>query len=208
MKIEPESEALTPRWNGQLPSVPLLTLEPSTPGSVAWTAEVAFGGKAEFVKMLQLMVVGGGRTVEQRWRDAVSLQLRWDREGTEWNLNQLCAALDIGHGEMLAFVGQGVTAMNRHLAGLKAAQAAPDVIESAIMASRDMEKGGKDREMLLKIAGVIEPSGPGVVINNSNQVAVVNKEQLRTPLLKFREVQAEIDGAVRGEVVEGEIVQS
>ena len=196
-------EQLVPRLGGRLPALQI-ALAPDTPGSVEWTANAVFGGRLEFKKLLQQLVVTTGAQGEQKWRDLVSLDLRLTEAGESFDLNQLCATAGVDGRELLAFVGRGVQQMYAGLARMKAALAAPHVVDLAHLAAEDLEKGGKDREMLLKIAGVIEMGGPGVVINNSNQVAVVNKEQLRAPLLKFREVQREVDEAVR--VVDGEVI--
>lgn len=205
-------DKLVSRLQGSLPAVKL-GLPADTPGSPEWTANAVFGGRLEFKKMLQQLVVGAGAQGEQRWRDLVSLDLRLAERGEDVDLNQLCATAGVDGRELLAFVGRGVQSMYAGLARLKASLAAPGVIDVAELAAQDPEKGRGDREMLLRIAGVIEPSG-GVVINNTAVAqarAEAGGDSLRAPLMQFRETLGEIDRAARdavdGEVVEGEVVE-
>ena len=75
-----------------------------------------------------------------------------------------------------------------------------------MVAAREPETGGKDREMLLKIAGVLQDKG-GVNVNVNQQVGVkVGKDELLAPLRQFSGVAEEIDNEVRN-VVDAEIVE-
>lgn len=201
-------EKLVPRGNGRLP-VLQVALAPDTPGSVEWTANSVFGGRLEFKKLLQQLVVSAGSEGDQRWRDLVSLDIRLTEAGESPDLNQLCATAGVDGRELLAFVGKGVQQMYAGLARLKAVLHAPQIVDLARLAAEDLEKGRGDREMLLKIAGVIEPSG-GITINNTaNAVAQASvKEELRNPFRRFRDVASEVDEAVRAadDVVDGEVI--
>lgn len=204
-----ENEQLIPRGlPGKLPAIVLEAPPPETPGSVAWVAEAVFGGQRQFEDMLTSIVVGQGAKGELRWRQFVSAILKLRETNQEYNLNQLCLTLDVPARDLMALVGAGVKEVQAGIAVLKASLAAPEVISYALAASRDPEKGKGDREMLLKIAGVIEPSGPGVSVNVNQQVGIkVGKEELLAPLRQFQGVAEEIDNSVRGDVVEGEVVE-
>lgn len=203
------SEQLVPRGlTGKLPAIALEAPPPETPGSVAWVAEAVFGGQRQFEDMLTSIVVGQGAKGDPKWRQLVSLVIKLRETSGDYNLNQLCQTLEIPGKDLLQFVGAGVQEVQKVMATVKASLAAPQVIDSAILASMDPEKGKGDREMLLKIAGVIEPSGPGVSINMQQNVGIkVGKEELLAPLRQFQGVAEEIDNSVRGDVIEGEIVQ-
>jgi hypothetical protein len=202
------NEQLIPRGlPGKLPALVLEAPPPETPGSVAWVAEAVFGGQRQFEDMLTSIVVGQGAKGDPKWRHLVSVILKLREVGEIYNLNQLCMTLNITSQSLLEFIGTGVRTIQSHIATMKASLAAPDVINSALMASQDWEKGGKDREMLLKIAGVIEPSGSGVSVNVNQQVSMkVGKEELLAPLRQFQGVAEAIDNSVRGEAIDGEIV--
>lgn len=203
-----ESNELVPRGlTGKLPALVLEAPPPETPGSVAWVAEAVFGGQRQFEDMLTSIVVGQGAKGELRWRQFVSTILKLRETNQEYNLNQLCLTLDVSARDLMALVGAGVKEVQAGIAVLKASLAAPEIIQYSLIASRDPEKGKGDREMLLKIAGVIEPSGPGVSVNVNQQVSMkVGKEELLAPLRQFQGVAEAIDNSVRGEVIDGEIV--
>lgn len=193
------------RRPGVLPAIVLEAPPPETPGSVAWVAEAVFGGQRQFEDMLQAIVVGQGAQGEHRWRDLVSVILRLRDSGTDYNLNQLCLTLGISASELLSFVGQGVQEVQKGIAVMKASLAAPQVIAWSTAAAADLESGTKDREMLLKIAGVI-PEKSGVNVNVNQQVGVkIGKEELLAPLRQFNGVATEIDSVLR-DAVDGEIV--
>lgn len=203
------SEQLVPRGlTGKLPALVLEAPPSETPGSVAWVAEAVFGGQRQFEDMLTSIVVGQGAKGDLKWRHLVSVILKLRDSGELYNLNQLCVSMDLATESLLSFVGSGLGEIQKHISVMKAKLAAPEVIEYAQLAMRDLEKGRGDREMLLKIAGVIEPSGPGVSINMQQNVGIkVGKEELLAPLRQFQGVAEEIDNSVRGDVIEGEIIE-
>ena len=190
---------------GVLPAIVLEASPPETPGSVAWVAEAVFGGQRQFEDMLQSIVIGQGAQGDHRWRELMSVILRFRDSGTDYNLNQLCSTLGLSGSELLAFVGQGVQEVQKGIAVMKASLKAPEVIDWALMAAQDPESGTKDRQMLLTIAGVLQDKG-GVNVNVNQQVAMkVGKEELLAPLRQFNGAATEIDSALR-DVVDGEIV--
>lgn len=198
---------LLARRQAPLPAIQLDAPPPETPGSVAWVAEAVFGGQRQFEDMLQSIVVGQGAAGDHRWRQLVSSLIRYREAGTNYNLNQVCLALGIPTGELLAFVGSGVREVQNALVGMQASLAASEVIQYSLMASRDVEYGFKDRQMILEIAGAKAGSGGGVNVNVQQNVAVkVGKEDLIAPLRQFKGVAEEIDNTVRGEVVDGELI--
>jgi len=194
------------RRPGVLPAIVLDAPPPDTPGSVAWVAQAVFGGQRQFEDMLQAIVVGQGASGEHKWRELVSVILRLRDSGKPYNLNQLCLTLNLSASELLAFVGQGVQDVQKGIAMMKASLAAPDVIDYSLAAAMDPMAGSKDREMLLKIAGVLQDKG-GVNVNVNQQVGIkVGKDELLAPLRQFSGVATEIDSALRDNVVDGELL--
>lgn len=197
---------LIPRGRN-LPQIQLDAPPPETPGSVAWVAEAVFGGQRQFEDMLQSIVVGQGERGDYKWRQLVSLILKYRETNEPYNLNQLCLTSGISASEMLSFVGSGVREVQIAMTSLKASLAAPEVVDYALMAARDVEYGHKDRAMLLEMAGAKAGSGGGVNVNVNQQVALKGgKEDLIAPLRQFKGVAEEIDSSVRDNVVEGEII--
>ena len=194
------------RRTGYLPAISLDAPPPETPGSVAWAAEAIFGGQRQFEDMLQTIVVGQGSKGEHRWRDLVSVILRLRESGQSYNLNQLCVTLDIPASDLMALVGEGVRETQASLARTKASLLSQEIIDWAHAAAREPEAGFKDREMLLRIGGVLPDKG-GVSVNVNQQVGVkIGKDELLAPLRQFSGVAEEIDNSVR-EIVEGEVVE-
>ena len=159
------------RRTGYLPAISLDAPPPETPGSVAWAAEAIFGGQRQFEDMLQTIVVGQGSKGEHRWRDLVSVILRLRESGQSYNLNQLCVTLDIPASDLMALVGEGVRETQASLARTKASLLSQEIIDWAHAAAREPEAGFKDREMLLRIGGVLPDKG-GVSVNVNQQVGV------------------------------------
>lgn len=198
---------LLARRQAPLPQIQLDAPPPETPGSVAWVAEAVFGGQRQFEDMLQSIVVGQGAAGDYKWRQLVSTILKLRDTGKEYNLNQLCLTLGLSGQELLSFVGTGVREIQANIAGMKASLIAPEIVDYAAMAARDVEYGHKDRAMLLEMAGAKAGSGGGVNVNVQQNVALkVGKEDLIAPLRQFKGVAEEIDSSVR-EVVDGEIVE-
>ena len=194
------------RRTGYLPAISLDAPPPETPGSVAWAAEAIFGGQRQFEDMLQTIVVGQGSKGEHRWRDLVSVILRLRESGQSYNLNQLCVTLDIPASDLMALVSEGVGETQASLARTKASLLSQEIIDWAHAAAREPEAGFKDREMLLRIGGVLPDKG-GVSVNVNQQVGVkIGKDELLAPLRQFSGVAEEIDNSVR-EVIDGEIIQ-
>ncbi len=182
-------------------------------GGVDWTFNAMFGGGEDGVKIVESLVVGQGPGANQAWTTFLlaythqkELAERENRPAP--SLNAILAAIDVPAGVLLDSIVSSVRQLNARIAQIKISQAADIVREAALMAAMDPEKGFKDREMLLKSAGVIESGGgPGVQVNVNQQVAVkVNNEDLKTPLRQFRTEIKDIDDITRGNVVEGEII--
>lgn len=199
---------LLARRQAPLPQIQLDAPPPETPGSVAWVAEAVFGGQRAFEDMLQSIVVGQGDKGDHRWRQLVSIILKLRDTGEAYNLNQLCQSINLPAEELLHFVGSGVAQVHRAMVGIKASLVAPEILDYAVMAARDVEYGHKDRAMLLEMAGAKVSGGGGVNVNVNQQVALkVGKEDLIAPLRQFKGVAEEIDSSVRDNIVEGEIIE-
>lgn len=183
------------------------------PGGVDWAFGAMFGGIEQGVALVESLVAGQGDKADRRW---VSFLLGY-RSKCEENeaaglpapsLNSIVHAMQIPANEFLATVTGSLRTLNVTLGQVRIAQSLPLVVEAAVAAALDPERGGKDREILMKIAGLIESSqNPGIQVNVNQQVAVrATAEDLKTPLRRFRREVEDLDDIARGTVVEGEIV--
>lgn len=216
-KTEKERKAEQARKNfailakDRLPPLKMIAPPPNQVGTVSWAADVLFGGKDAFEDLLISMVSVGREQEDLKWRRLVNLILKLresDRRfEREYTLNQVCQTLDINANDVLAYVGKGLKQFQKTMAEVKASLHAVEMVGIAVEAARDTEKGGKDREMVLKIAGVMKENG-GVAVNvQQNNTVKIGKEELMAPLRQFQGLQEEIDDSVRGQIVEGEIVE-
>lgn len=208
-KLGRENAPLIPRRQ-RLRQMTMAAPPPETPGSADWLAAAVFGTVSEFERMFEALVVGGGAAVDDRWRQMLSLMVRARAAEQPYTLNQLCVALDVPFGELTQFVGRGTAAVYGELARQKVKMALPQVVEATVAAGMDLEKGTKDREMLLKIGGVLENGGGGVNVSVNQQVMTkvqVGKDELLSPLRQFSGLNEELDGVAKGQVIDGEILE-
>jgi hypothetical protein len=191
-----------------LPQIPA-----SQVGGVDWTFTNMFGSVEEGVRMVESLVAGQGAKAEQKWilfllayRNKQEEALALGREAP--SLNSICALLEIEAPEFLGTIVQGIKRLSVALGQVKVAQAIGEVIESSLEAARDPEKGSKDREMLLKMGGMLEDKA-GVSVSVNQQVGIQFKgEDLKAPLRQFKKEIEELDNIARDSenVVEGELV--
>ena len=194
---------LVKREKGPWPQRPAEAPPPHAEGSLDWTANMVFGSRESLLEQLE--------SLGEEWRYFCVVFRQWQRDArqqglAEPTLNELGVALKIPPQDFWQKVFNSVAALRKTQALLQAALASPQVIATAVAAAQDLEKGGKDREMLLKIAGVLE-GGQGVTVNvQQNNFQGRDAERAKTPLLQFSETVTELDELGR-DVIEGEIVE-
>lgn len=182
---------------------------PGQPGSVDWTMTTLFGSTSRAVNMIESLVAGQGENADEKWVRFVLLYRQWEIQYNRGELpapptlNQVCHSLNFDTGVFIRELQGGMQQLMRGLAQMKTQLAVPDVIDNLTTRASTPEADIKDVELTLKIAGVIEEkNGLNVQINNSNQVAMLNKgerDKLKTPLLQFSDTVMDIDDEVRKE---------
>jgi hypothetical protein len=179
----------------------------SQPGSVDWTLNMIFGSSHRALQMIESLVAGQGDNADERWVQFILVYKKWQIEFDRGDLdksptfNQVCHTLNLPTEQFLRDLQMGVQNVMTKVAHLKASLAVPEVMDMVIERAKAEDADVKERELHLKIAGVIdEKGGVNVNINNSNQVAVLNKgekDKMKTPLLQFSQTVTEIDDEVR-----------
>lgn len=197
----------------QLKNLPVIPKEQI--GGLDWTFQNMFGSVEKGIRLVESLVVGQGSRADKDWAMfLLAYQSEKERaaahgEGVP-SLNSIAAALDLKVSDLVGKMVEGVTQLNLALAKVQVASAMPALVDSAIQSAMTLE-GGKDREMLFKVGGLIQDQKGGVNVSVSQNVGVSVKQQaeaLKNPLRQFRDDMAEIDRAVRdGSVVDGEVVE-
>lgn len=207
--------SLVTRRSGK-PQPPSLTAPtPEQPGSIDWGASLLFGGSAQLISMLESIVAGQGDTAERRWIDFCIRYREWERQYLGGKLlipptlNQVCHSFKIRHEDFWLFLSASVQSLYSKLGQLKASLVSSQVIEFSISAAADLEKGGKDRELLLKLAGLLSDKS-GVQVNVNQQVSMPtlgDRTRLSTPLLQFSDALRAIDDDARSlEAIDADFV--
>lgn len=208
-KILIRPKGLQNKLRAKLPDIPASQI-----GGVDWTFTQMFGSVKEGIKMVEALVAGQGSKADQRWVNLLLAYKNKQEEALELgreapSLNSICHLLDIPFGEFLSTITEGIKALSVALGKQRVAGAMLEVIDSSIAASRTLE-GTKDREMLLKMGGMLEDGKAGVNVSVNQQVGVqIKAEDLKAPLRQFKPEIEELDNIARegGSVVEGEIVK-
>jgi hypothetical protein len=222
----PDGSLLARGQRGGVPDLPARAPSAQQPGSVHWAAMLIFGTAERFVQTLESIVAGQGQLAEADWQRACVLYREWQRRyrlgiiKREPTLNDVAYVLKLDTETFFGRISIAMQGLFSKVAALKAIAAAPELVDLTLDAARDLEKGGKDRELALRIAGVIADK-PGLAVNVGVQVnnQITNKGP--APLAQFRETVEELDSAVRDaaigraalppadmtNIVEGEIVE-
>lgn len=209
----PKDRQVLPWGKGRIPALPEASSPPSQLGSLSWTAMQMFGGEDEMMDMLVSAIQSQGAGADEKW---VRLCQLWGAWGEEWEkgrlrrkptLNDLAEYTGLETAMLVRFLAANVQALYGAIGQVKASMAAPLVVRAAIEAAMDPEYGGKDRELVLKIAGILQ-QGPGTVVNvQQNNQTVVGQAALKAPLKQFEALDEEIDLEVReGMILDGEVV--
>lgn len=117
------------------------------------------------------------------------------------NLNQVAFRLKVNTNEIFDLVTEGTKRLAGRMSTIRASQLSPQVIEAAGQFALDPD-GYKDRELILKVSGVIQDQ-KGINITNNNQVGVKVETNIKIPEAvskRFQETIHEIDESVREDV--------
>lgn len=176
---------------------------PGQPGSVDWTMTHLFGSPESAIQMIESLVAGQGGNADDKWLRFILLYRKWELEGLHPTLNQVCHSLDFEASVFLRELQGGIQQMMKGVATLKAALAVPEVMDMVVERAKKEEADVKERELALRIGGVLdERGGVNVQINNTQQSVILNKgdkDRQKAPLLQFRDTVEAIDDEVRRE---------
>src|SRR5262245_13798865 len=168
---------------------------PGQIGSVDWTMAHLFGSREKALEIIESLVAGQGDNADEKWVRFLLLYKQWEIQFNRGelierpNFNQVCHSLNFDAGQFIGELQNGMKYLFTKLGALKATLAIPAIVDKVVEVAESDEGDVKDRELALKLAGMIDDkSGVNVQINNSNQVAVLNKgekDRMKSPLLQF-----------------------
>ena len=175
------------------------------PGSVDWTVMNMFGDIEKGVQMIESLVAGQGSQADERWIKFCLLYREWElrwRKGEypdKPTLNQVCWSLDFDAKTFLVGMQREIQTTMSTIGHLRAALQIPAIVDKVVEVALSDEGDTKDRELALKLGGMIEEkSGVQVNVQQNNQVVLKgDKERMKTPLLQFSETVEAIDVEVR-----------
>jgi len=182
---------------------------PGQIGSVDWTMAHLFGSTDKAIELIESLVAGQGENASEKWVRFLLLYKQWEIQYKKGDLdsaptlNQVCHSLDFDARDFIGELQVGIKSLFTKVGAIKATMAIPAIVDKVIDVAESDEGDTKDRELALRLAGMIDDkSGVNVQINNSNQVAVMNKgdkDRMKSPLLQFSETVEIIDEEVRKE---------
>jgi hypothetical protein len=182
---------------------------PSQIGSVDWTMCHMFGDREKAVEIIESLVSGQGENADEKWVRFVLLYRQWEiqyRRGdleVPPNLNQVCHSLNFDARELLGELQMGMRGLFTKIGAIKATMEIPAIVDKVIEVALSDEGDKGDRELALKLGGMIEDkSGMNVNIHNTNQNAIMlkgEKDRMKSPLLQFSDTVIDIDDEVRKE---------
>jgi hypothetical protein len=199
-------EGLNNKLKKEMPDIPAEQI-----GGLDWTLKNMFGSLGEGIRTIEALVVGQGSKADPRWPAFLLAYRRkcedaLDKGEQEPSMNSVAALLDISVPEFLGSITKAIQQLSLNLSQIKVAQNLPTIVDASIEAAKDLEKGGKDREMLMKVGGLINEQ-KGVNVSVNQQVGVsIKKEDLAAPLRQFSKEIKDLDEIAREEIVEGEVV--
>lgn len=187
---------------------------PDAPGSLDWTARQVYGSSEALEGLMETLARGGN----EFWRRFLLQLKQWELDYSRGKLpdpptlNQVAYGLKLSTVALMERLTADTTALYSQIGKQKAALASLSALDSTIMASRDLEKGFKDRELLLKLGGTLQDDrGPLVAIQNNQTTNLVAAQPV---LSQFSEQAAELDAKLRlearrphADIVEGEICE-
>lgn len=188
-------------------------------GSLEWVASAAYGGKDQMMELAWSLAASQDGECRPEFREFIDAWLHYEelyKEGkleARATLNQVALALKgkFGAAEFVEWLARGISHMCNLVARQKLALETDGIIKMAVEVAKTPD-GFRDRKMLLESQGIVT-TGPAISIQN-NQVAVGKvsmgareRDEMKSPLLKFRGTMQGVDDAVRGQVIDGEIIE-
>lgn len=97
-------------------------------------------------------------------------------DNQELSVLDICKKLDLYPGDVVAMFGDAVMAAANLEGYIKLAASLPEIVDSAVTSSQLPGKEGfSDREMLLKISGMLPEESKGVKVNVQQNVGVIGQ---------------------------------
>lgn len=200
------------------PPLPLKAPSEFVVGSLEWVASAAYGGKDQMMELAWSLAASQGPDCRADFREFIDAWLHYEEQYNEGKLearatlNQVALALKgkFGAAEFVEWLARGISHMCNLVARQKLALETEGIVQMAVEVAKTPD-GHRDRKMLLEATGIVQ-SGPAIQIQN-NQMAVGKvtmgareREEMKTPLLRFRGTMQGVDDVVRGQVVDGEVI--
>lgn len=195
---------------------PKLDAPPATqPGSVDWTVTRMFGSVDDGVRYIESLVAGQGDQAHDRWVNFCLLYREWEAKfhdgllPTKPTLNQVCHSLDFDARQFLGELQVGMQSVMVKMGAIRAAMAIPEVVNKSIEVALSDEGDTKDRELALRLGGMIQDK-TGVQVNvqqnnTNNNVLKSDRDRMKNPLLQFSQTVEAIDNDAR-EAIDAEVI--
>lgn len=182
---------------------------PNQVGSVDWWAIQMFQSRQRAIDMIESLVAGQGDNADEKWLRVVLLYKQWEIQHKRGEipepptLNQVCHSLNFDAGTFQTELQNGVMNVMQNAARGMAIMASTEIMEKVIERAKSDNADIRERELPLKIAGVIDEKGNSVNVQINNQQNNImlksEKEKMKTPLLQFSDTIIDIDNEVRRE---------
>lgn len=201
------------------PPLPLKAPGEFVVGSLEWVASAAYGGKDQMMELAWSLAASQGSECRPEFREFIDAWLHYEQQHAEGilearaTLNQIAMALKgkFSAAEFVEWLARGISHMCNLVARQKLALETDGIIQMAVQVAKTPD-GHRDRKMLLESQGIVT-TGPAISIQN-NQVAVGKvamgareRDEMKSPLMKFRGTMQGVDDVVRGQVIDGEIIE-
>lgn len=181
---------------------------PSQIGSIDWTMAHLFGDRDKAVEIIESLVAGQGENADEKWVRFVLLYRQWQIQHMrgeleyEPTLNQVCHTLNFDAKDFISELQGGIQNLFTKVGSLKATMAIPAIVDKVIEVAESDEGTKADRELALKLGGMLdEHNGINIQINNQNNSVMLKseKDRMKSPLLQFSDTVEFIDNEVRRE---------
>lgn len=125
-----------------------------------------------------------------------------ERKGLE--IEELCGMANIRSGDFIGILAKTAWEINRPLADFVVAMSVPKLAQVSVDMALDGEKGFKDREALLRKAGIHPDKQSLVQVNQNNQTLVQTTNALPSFEADAHRFDKLLNGAVEGEIIDEE----
>lgn len=171
-------------------------------GSLDWQMIRLFGSREQALDMLEAFLYD--RESDPLIYQFCAVYRQWEKDYQEGkldeapNLNQVAFRLKLDTNTVFDLVTEGTKRLAGRMSTVRASQLSPQIIEAAGQFALNPD-GYKDRELILKVSGVIQDQ-KGIALNVNQQVGVKVETNIKIPegvSQRFVEVSKEIDDKVR-----------